>query len=141
MDTKPKWGYTKPSKFPHLLHLKNNIKYRFKNSIIDTIRYGIKNYFSIISGYSHLAMRSRNSNSQYFLKIKNYSNRPFYICAEFKNKRHIPLPLILDSTKAKGLQRLVIKWGIKSGKLDTAIEDCENYIRKHKKLKKKYHRD
>ena len=51
--------------------------------------YPIKALESILSGYVGLAQKDGDE----FVKAED--DDPFYVCAEFENGRHIPLPIIL----------------------------------------------
>lgn len=108
--------------------LKDKIIYKFRYGVIGDIRYGIKNFIALQSGYKCLAYRKPDS---YFTPIVTPIISPYWVCAEFNNGRHIPLPMILDSNRCTGLQKKVIERGIKSGKLTLAQRACLQYIKAH----------
>lgn len=106
--------------------LKDKILYEFRYGRIGDIRYGVKNFIAIRSGYKCLTYKRLGL---YFTPIETPIISPHYVCAEFNNGRHIPLPILLDSNRCRGLQKIVIDKGIKSGKLIPARRACLQYMK------------
>lgn len=56
------------------------------------VRYSVKSLSSILSGFDELQARFGDD----WVAAEPGDDDPYYVCARFKNGRHIPLPILMD---------------------------------------------
>lgn len=96
------------------------------------IHFSIKAIWSILSGY--LNLETKSTLTGHFEEVDPectvWWENPYYVCALFKNGRHIPLPLILEPEASEyPIQRAVIWVADKLGLLEKAKKDCLCYVK------------
>ena len=104
--------------------------------MLDDLCYAVKVFRSVVSGYDGLAW---NSDQGWELIGDDTEGRfdmvdyPYYVCAQFKNGRHIPLPLILGDTDNVGpIQKLALRVMFPANKWIgedalACLQDCAEY--------------
>ena len=85
------------------------------------VYYAIKAVLSVRSGFESLQSRSINE------WVSAYGD-PYYVCARFKNGRHIPLPLIIGKKSEFPLQNAVLEILRKRGMLQQAENACIKFM-------------
>ena len=85
------------------------------------VYYAIKAVLSVRSGFESLQSRSINE------WVPAYVD-PYYVCARFKNGRHIPLPLIIGKKSEFPLQNAVLEILRKRGMLQQAENACIKFM-------------
>ena len=83
--------------------------------------YTVKAVLSVRSGFDCLQSRSINE------WVPAYGD-PYYVCARFKNGRHIPLPLIVGKKSEFPLQNAVLEMLRKRGMLQQAENACIKFM-------------
>jgi len=102
--------------------------------LYEELYYGVKTIRSILSGYKspNLEVRDWSEDGEFFtIDMVEDIYDPYYVCARFKNGRHIPLPLLLDEEQSDYyLQKIIIRFFKRhTTLLDNAILDCETYVK------------
>ena len=85
------------------------------------VYYAVKAVLSVRSGFESLQSRSINE------WVSAYGD-PYYVCARFKNGRHIPLPLIIGKKSEFPLQNAVLEILRKRGMLQQAENACIKFM-------------
>jgi len=85
------------------------------------VYYALKAILSVRSGFESLQSRSINE------WVPAYGD-PYYVCARFKNGRHIPLPLIVGKKSEFPLQNAVLEILRKRGMLQQAENACIKFM-------------
>jgi hypothetical protein len=100
-----------------------------KNRIRD-IYYTIKAVRSVRSGFVEL--QCRNSFGNWTSADEEYCyEQPYYVCALFRNGRHLPLPLVLGDKSEYPLQNAVLNRLRRKGLLRQAEIACQEYINRY----------
>src|SRR5690554_5730681 len=85
------------------------------------VYYTVKAALSVRSGFECLQSRSINE------WVPAYSD-PYYVCARFKNGRHIPLPLIVGKKSEFPLQNVALEMLRRKGLLQQAEIACKKFM-------------
>lgn len=85
------------------------------------VYYALKAILSVRSGFDRLQSRSINE------WVPAYGD-PYYVCARFRNGRHIPLPLIIGKKSEFPLQNAVLEMLRKRGMLQQAETACKEFM-------------
>lgn len=76
-------------------------------SFISEIKYAVKSFFSILSGFERLESRYDDGWQE---ADENYDDS-YYVCAAFADGRHIPLPILADWNEDEHkLQKIAIRF-------------------------------
>jgi hypothetical protein len=107
------------------------LKSTFK-PLVQDLKYAVKVFSCVRSGYYWLEYHTRDEWEPIgYTMYPDFSldDQPYYVCARFGNRRHIPLPLVLgDDGDAGPLQRLAIRSARRFSKAMRKAEyDCAYY--------------
>ena len=96
------------------------------NTQFDEIRYAIKSFFSVASGFVRLETKYGNE----WVEATEKKDDSFYVCAVFKNLRHIPLPILADWDNENKLEKFAIRVAglFNQESYRTAKRLCEDWV-------------
>ena len=97
--------------------------------ILSEMRLAKKTWQTIRSGFRTLQVRGFEEEWDNIEGDDFYD--PYYVCAFFVNRRHIPLPLILGLPSEYRLQNLILTFARKFGFLTEAEKACRGYLKKY----------
>jgi hypothetical protein len=95
-------------------------------NLFDEIRYSVKSFFSILSGFVRLETKFDEGWEEATEKLDD----SFYVCARFKNSRHIPLPILADWDNENKLQKIAMRLAgiFNPESYRTAKRLCEDWV-------------
>jgi hypothetical protein len=95
-------------------------------NLFNEIRYAIKSFFSVFSGFVRIETKHGDTWEQAEEKIDD----SFYVCAVFKNSRHIPLPILADWDNNNKIQKFAMRLAglFNPESYRTAKRLCEDWV-------------
>lgn len=102
------------------------LAWRFRDLWRD-LGYTVKSLCSVLSGYVGLEFHGTEGEWLPVEACMPYMDQPYYVCARFRNRKHLPLPLVLGDKSEYPVQNVVLAALRRLGFLRRAAADCRAY--------------
>ena len=91
----------------------------------EDVKYAVKALGSVLSGYVRLEWHEPDGAWEPI--GDQVPDQPYYVCAVFRNHKHLPLPLVLGGRSEYPAQNVVLATLRRLGLLRRAAADCRAY--------------